>query len=167
MVIFMDLKGQMSAEFLMMAGFMLIVSCSVVMFIGQDSELIHAMAAARTGASEGLIADSVAIYPDQAFKNYTYDHSRLLTTSRVKIVKISYEDEGFKSSYNRTHIRLRIHATGSDMNSSDLNCLGDRINYYARRSISRVFNTENLTNSVFNPAFTDRYVFTTADVKWI
>lgn len=163
----MDFRGQMSAEFIMIAGFMLLVSCSVAIFIGAESELTHAMAAARTGASEGLIADSLSIYPDETFSSYTQEHTRLLSTSHVKIVNISYEKKEFNSLYNRTHIQLHIYATGSSMNSSDLNCLGDRINYYARRSICHVFNTENLTNSVYNPAFTDKYVVTTADVKWV
>lgn len=163
----MDFNGQISAEFIMITGFMLLVSCSVALFILDDSELTHAMAAARTGASEGMIADSLAIYSDQAFSDYINDHNRLINPSGVKIVKIDYENEGFYSLYNRTKIQLRIYATGSKINTSDRNCLGDRINYHARKSICQIFYTEGMTNSFFNPAFSNKYVFTTADVKWV
>lgn len=45
--------------------------------------------------------------------------------------------------------------------------LGDRINFYARKSVAESFSTSNQTNKLYNPVFSSRYVFTTADVKWI
>lgn len=162
-----DNNGQISAEYIMIAGFMLIVSCSVAIFISSDSELTHAMAAARTGSTQGIITDSLAIYPDEAFKNYEKDHQRLISPSGVKIVQIKYKNEGYQPLYNRTKIQLHIYAKAISMSSKDLNCLGDRINYNARRSICITFNTQDLTNSFFNPAFSNKYVFTTADVEWI
>ncbi|MDD1775513.1 MAG: hypothetical protein LUQ24_08275 [Methanobacterium sp.] len=162
-----DNCGQISAEYIMIAGFMIIVSCSVAIFISSDSELTHAMASARTGATQGIITDSLAIYPDESFKNYEKDHLRLISPSGVKIVQIKYKNEGYQPLYNRTKIQLQIYAKAIGMSSSDLNCLGDRINYHARRSICITFNTQDLTNSFFNPAFSNRYFFTTADVKWV
>jgi uncharacterized protein (UPF0333 family) len=166
-MIMIEEKGQISAEFIMIAGFMLAVSCAVALYIGDESELTHAMAAARSGASEGVIADSLAIYPDEAFSDYNWEHIRLISPSSVKIVKIDYKNQGFNTLYNRTKIQLRIYATGSSLNKTDQNCLGERLNYHARKSISEVFNTQNLTNSFFNPAFSHRYVFTTGDVQWV
>lgn len=163
----MNHEGQISAEFIMIASLMLLVSCAVAMFIINESELTHIMAAARSGASEGLIADSLAIYSDDAYSDYTNAHTRLISPSGIKVVNISYENQGFNSLYNRTKIQLKIYASGPRMNSSDLNCLGDRINYNARKSICKVFNTQDLTNSFYNPAFTNKYVITTADVKWV
>ena len=163
----MDVEGQISAEYIMIAGFMLVVSCAVAMFIIDESELTHAMGAARSGASEGLITDSLAIYSDEAYKDYVNDHQRLISPSGIKIVNISYKDMGYDVLYNRTKIQLRIYASGSMMNYSNRNCLGDRINYNARKSICEVFKTQDLTNSFYNPAFTNKYVITTADVKWI
>lgn len=162
----MDNHGQLSAEYIMIIGFLLMVSCTVAVFILEDSELTHIMGAARSGSSEGLIADSLAIYSNETFKDYKKEHPRLISPSRVKIINITYKDMGYDSIYNRTHIQLHIYASGSSMNASDRNCLGDRINYNARKSICIVFNTQNLTNSFYNPAFTNKYVITTADVKW-
>ncbi|MCE5214541.1 MAG: hypothetical protein LLF83_07480 [Methanobacterium sp.] len=163
----MDVTGQISAEFIMLTGFMLLVTFCVAICIGHESELIHAMAAARSGASEGVIADSQAIYPDEAYSDYNRVHNRLISPSGVKIIKIDYLDQGYYPLYNRTKIQLRIYATGPPLNKTDLNCLGERINFHARKSICEVFKTENLTNSFFNPAFSDKYVFTTGDVHWI
>lgn len=163
----MDINGQISAEYLMIAGFMILVSCSVAIFTLDESELNHAMAAARSGATEGVLADSLAVYPDEAYKDYTNEHQRLISPSGVKIIRIEYKNEGFQPLYNRTKIQLRIYASASNMNLTDLNPLGDRINYHARRSICKAFQTVDLTNAFFNPAFTNKYVITTADVKWI
>lgn len=163
----MDLNAQISAEFIMIAGFILIITCAVVYFIGEESELIHAMAAARSGATEGAIADSQAVYSDEAFSDYNKEHPRLLIPTNVKIVKIDYINQGFNPLYNRTKIQLRIYASGPSMSNSDKNCLGDRINFQARKSICETFNTQDLTNSFFNPAFSAKYVFTTGDVQWV
>jgi hypothetical protein len=52
-------------------------------------------------------------------------------------------------------------------NTDDRECIGDRINYYVRRSICKSFKTENLTNIYYNPAFSDNYFITTYDVGWV
>jgi hypothetical protein len=113
------------------------------------------------------LADSLAVYPEETFKDYIQEHPRLISPSGVKIVKIAYENKGVNPLYNRTWIQLKIYATGSEMDSAEQYRLGSRINYYARKSICEVFKTQNLTNVAFNPAFTDKYVFTTAGVEWV
>jgi len=87
-----DIKGQMSVEFVLIAGFMLILTCAVAAYIFDDSELTHAMAAARSGAVQGVLADSLAVYPEETFKDYIQEHPRLISPSGVKIVKIAYEN---------------------------------------------------------------------------
>lgn len=151
----------------MMVGFMVVVTCSVAMYIGDEGELTHAMAAARTGASEGMIADSVAVYSDTSFDGIVQQNPRLINPSSVKIVKIDYEDRGLNRTYNRTLITLRIHATGPTMNSYEQRSFGDRINYNARRSICDVFGTQNLTDFYFDPAFSNRYMYVTDPVVWV
>ena len=164
---YMGVKGQISAEFVMMVGFMLVVTCAVALFIGGINELTHAMAAARTGAGEGAVADSLAVYPDEAYSDYIKEHQRLLSPSSVKIVKIEYKNQGLNPLYNRTKIQLKIYASASSVKSADRDCIGERINFHARKSICETFNTQGLTNSFFNPAFSNKYVFTTCDVPWV
>ena len=163
---FMDSKGWFAAEYVMLAGFVFLIACSMAFFIGKTNELNQAMAAARTGALEGAVADSIAVYPDVTFKSYLSNHTDLLLPSSVKIIKVDYEDQGFNSTYNRTKIKLIIHATSPSIKLEDRNYVGERINFGARKSICEVFKTQNLTNSMFNPAYSDRYVFTTGWVVW-
>lgn len=164
----MEIKGQVSIELILIIGFILLIILGIGSFIGTDNELNQAMSAARSGAIEGANADSFAIYPEEAFKNYTVEHKRLLGTNSVKIIKINYVNQGFNEKYNKTKIQFQISASAPSVTDiSDRNALGDRVNFYARKSICESFDASDQTNEMFNPAFSNRYVFTTTDVTWV
>jgi hypothetical protein len=163
-----EVKGQFTVEYILVMGFFFIIIGCLAYFTGEANELNQIMAAARSGAAEGSVVDSMAIYPQNAFSDYMQNHPRLLSPSSVRIVKIEYKNQGFNSTYNRTKIQLKIYASAPSVTTNeDRNCLGDRLNYYARKSISETFKTQNLTNSIFNPAFSNRYLVTTGDVCWV
>lgn len=163
----MDIKGQLSLEFVIIAGLMLTITLCLAPILGNDIELTQAMGAARNGAIKGANINSFAIYPEDVFENYTNENLRLINPVSVKIVEINYKNYGFNATYNKTRIQLRITASAPSIkNSKDKNSLGDRINFYARKSICESFGTSNLTNKLYNPVFSSRYVFTTADVRW-
>ena len=164
----MEIKGQISIELILIIGFILLVILGIGSFIGTDNELNQAMSAARSGAIEGANADSFAVYPEESFKNYTSEHKRLLSTSSVQIIEINYVNQGFNEKYNKTKIQLQISASAPSVTDiSDRNVLGDRVNFYVRKSICESFDTSDQTNEMFNPAFSNRYVFTTTDVTWV
>lgn len=164
----MDVKGQISIELVFLIGLILLLVLIIASFFGEDVELNQAMAVARSGAVKGSSMDSFSIYPEDAFKDYTSEHPRLLSQSSVRIIKINYINQGFNDKYNKTKIQLRISASAPSVTStSDKNALGDRVNFYVRKSICESFGTDDQTNGVFNPAFSNRYVFTTADVNWV
>lgn len=164
----MEIKGQISIELILIIGFILLIILLIGSFIGTDNELNQAMSAARSGAIEGANTDSFAIYPEETFKNYTLEHKRLLSTNSVKIIMINYTNQGFKEEYNKTKIQLQISASAPSVTDiSDRNSLGDRVNFYVRKSICESFGTSEQTNEMFNPSFSNRYVFTTTDVTWI
>ena len=164
----MEIKGQISIELILIIGFILLIILGIGSFIGTDNELNQAMSAARSGAIEGANTDSFAIYPEEAFKNYTTEHKRLLSTNNVKIIKINNANQGYNEKYNKTKIQLQISASAPSVTDiSDKNALGDRVNFYARKSICESFDTPYQTNEMFNPAFSNRYVFTTTDITWI
>ncbi len=164
----MDLKGQISIEFVLIVAFALIIVFSVAPILGNDVELTQTMGAARNGAINGANVNSFAIYPDETFDIYSKENPRLLYPASVKIIEIDYKDYGFNATYNKTHIQLKITASSPSIkNLEDKNSMGDRINFYARKSICESSGTSNLTNKLFNPAITSRYVITTADVRWI
>jgi len=164
----MGFRGQLTAEYVITAGFIFIIVYSMVFYIGDANELNQVMSAVRIGAAEGASADSMAIYPDETFKDYQKESPGLLNPSSVKIVKIDYKNLGFNLTYNKIKIQLQIYASAPSVQDSKYkDCIGGRINFYARKSIAEAFQTQNLSNSVFNPVFSDRYVFTTRDVQWI
>lgn len=163
-----DIHGQLTIEFLLILGFSLIITIPLIISIAGSNELNQAMAASRAGALDGSLSDGLAVYPEDVFKDYEVEHLRLVNPSCVKIIKIDYINQGLSQAYNKTKIQLRIHASAPQVkDKTDRNCLGDRINFYARKKICESFHTENLTNSLFNPAFSNNYVFTTADVRWM
>jgi len=163
----MDSKGQLPIEFLLVLGLSVIVLIPLINGLSDEGELNQAMSAARTGALQGAISDGLAIYPHETFRDYTSEHQRLLHPSGVKIVEINYLNQGFHQGYQKTKIQLKIHASAPSVtDKTDRNCLGDRINFNARKKITESFKTENLTNALYNPAFSSEYVFTTADVTW-
>ena len=164
----MDFKGQTSIEFMFLVGFAITITILVFSYALNANELNIAMSAARDGALEGTNINSFAIYSEITFKEYEIEKLRLLYTSNIKIVKIDYKNQGFSNVYKKTKIMLMIYASSPMLSSYvDRNSLGDRINYNARKSITNSFKTHNLTNVYYNPAFSDNYVFTTADVKWV
>lgn len=163
----MDAQGQVSMELVFLTGFIMIIVVGITSYIGEDVELNQAMAAARSGAIEGANINSFAIYPEDAFDKYNKERPWLLNPGNVKIVRVDYKNFGFNATYNKIRIQLRITASCPILKNHDKNPLGDRINYYARKSISKSFGTSSQTNIAYNPSFSNRYVFTTADVKWI
>ncbi len=164
----MKSKGQVSLELVLIMGFVILLILGIASFLGKNTELNQAMAVARSGAIQGANVDSFAIYPEETFKNYTVEHQRLLSLSNVKIIKIDYIDQGFNDKYNKTKIQLRIYASAPSVTDiSDRNALGDRVNFYVRKSICESFGTSNQTNDMFNPAFSNRYMFTTTDITWV
>lgn len=126
------------------------------------------MASARSGVLLGSEMDGLAIYPHEKFDNYIDKHPRLKTGSKVTLIGIKYEKEGYDQVYKKDKIKLKIYASAKSVYSyDDRQCIGDRINYYVRRSICKSFKTENLTNIYYNPAFSDNYFITTYDVEWV
>lgn len=164
----MDEMGIYALEYILIVGFGVLISASVFYCIYDINELNTCMAAARNGATEGAFMDSLAIYPIDKYEYYTKRYPRLKSGSKVVIHEIRYENQGFNPVYNRTKIQLQVVASAPSIKyPEERNCLGDRINYYTRKAICECYKTENITNIYFNPAFSERYFFTTQEVQWV
>ena len=75
---------------------------------------------------------------------------------------------GVDSGYNKEKIQFKVTVSSNEIIDKDLqDSFGDRINYNLRKALAYTFNSENLTNELYNPVFSNHYVFTTANVKWI
>ena len=164
----MDFTGQYALEYILIFSICILVAVSTLSLVYDINELNTIMASARSGVVIGSEMDSLAIYPHETFDNYIIKHPRLKTGSKVTFKGIKYEKEGYDPVYQKDKIKLKIYASAISVYSyDDRQCIGDRINYYVRRSICKSFKTENLTNIYYNPAFSDNYFITTYDVEWV
>lgn len=163
-----DNKGQVSAEFLFVFGVLILIVMMSIVFIAGQNELNMAMSAARNGVNEGFATSAGAMYPDDAFLEYSTSKKRLLMPYSVDIVNISYTDLGYDVNYDKKWIQFEVCAkTSSRFDSDDLVSIGDRINYNLRKSIAISFNSTESANNLYNPVFSQHYVYTTANVKWV
>ena len=164
----MDKNGQISAEFLFLFGVLIIIIMVSIVFISGENELNTAMEAARSGAIEGIATSSSAVYPKDTYRDYSKTKEDLLMPYSVDIVNISYEEQGHDYNYDKEKIQFKVYAKTSDRFSKDeLVSIGDRINYNLRKSLAISFNTTSTTNKLYNPVFSQHYVYTTANVKWV
>ena len=165
----MDEKGQITVELLLLISFTLITAIILANVALDTNELNVAMTSARNGAFEGVSSNGLAIYPKESYDNYSKDPKKqsLIRMKNIKIVKITQSIKG-KDNFNRTRIQLKIYASSPDVKTKEeKESVGDRINYNVRKSIANSFKTENITNKLFNPAFSKKYSFTTANVVWV
>jgi len=163
-----DKFGQISAEYLFLAGVLIIILMISAVFIANEMELNTAMDAARNGVNEGVGSSSVSIYPKDTFIDYSTSKSDLLIPYSVEIVNITYRELGYDNNYGKKKIQFQVYATSSkSFSKKQLDSIGDRINYNLRKSLAISFNSTLSTNKLFNPVFSSHYVFTTANVKWV
>ena len=143
---------------------MLTVLISSSIFILGEHELNIAMSAARSGILEGIDSDSIAVYPKDVYREYENSKEDLLELNSVRLVKVNYTKMGYDDRYGKEKIQFNVTVSG-DVN--DKTSAGDRINFYLRKSLANSFNTTDLTNGLYNPVFSDHYIFTTSKVKWV
>ena len=60
-----DEKGQLSGEYMLLVGSLIVVLMISIFMIANENELNIAMAAAKSGADEGVASSSSAIYPKE------------------------------------------------------------------------------------------------------
>lgn len=163
-----DSKGQISAEYLFLAGVLILILMISVVFVASENELNIAMAAAKNGVTEGIGSSSVGIYPKDTFNDYSTSKSDLLIPYSVKLVNISYSELGFDGNYQKKKIQFKVYVTSSkEFSKKEQTSIGDRINYHLRKSLAVSFNTTSSTNKLYNPVFSSHYIYTTANVKWV
>ena len=169
MLVALDEKGQLTVELLLLISFALIAAIILANAIMDTNELNIAMISARNGALEGISSSGLAIYPKESYENYSKDPKKqsLMKTKNIKIVKITQSIKG-KDTFNKTRIQLKIYASSPNVKTKEeKESVGDRINYNVRKNIANSFKTENISNKLFNPAFSNKYSFTTANVVWV
>lgn len=163
-----DNRGMMSAELLFLFGSLIVVLMILSVFIAGENELNIAMSAARCGAMDGIASSSSGIYPLDTYREYSNSKKTLLNPYSVEIINVSYIELGMDNNYGKKRIQFKVYAKTSDRFKKDeLESIGSRINYYLRKSLAVSFNATDATNDLYNPVFSKRYVYTTANVKWM
>jgi len=165
----LDENGQITVELLLLIGFLIIMIITIVNIVDKENELNIAMAAARDGAYEGINTNGLAIYSKESYDNYTkdLDKANIMNRKNIKIINISKTEKGL-DGLNKTRIQIKVYLTSPNVKTKkEKDSLGDRVNYNIRKSITKSFKTENISNKLYNPAFSKKYSFTTADVEWI
>lgn len=161
-------RGQISGEYLLITGVLILIIMISAVLIYNQQELNIAMAAAKNGVNDGVVASSSGIYPKQTYNDYSKSKNSLLLPYSVEVVNISYSQIGSDSNYDKQKIQFKVYAKSSkDLSKKQLDSIGDRINYNLRKSIAISFNSTSATNKLYNPVFSPHYVFTTANVKWV
>lgn len=161
-------EGQISGEYLLLIGVLVVIVMMGIVFIAGQNELNTAMQAARSGAVEGISASSPGIYPQDTFDDYENSKTTLLHPYSADIVNISYVNLGMDKNYGKQWIQFKVYArVSNDYTNDELVSIGDRINFNLRKSIAVSFNSTSSTNRLYNPVFSPHYVYTTANVKWI
>lgn len=162
-----DNYGILNLEFILLFATLSIFSVIIINEISNSFELINAMQAARIGAENGIIMNNLAAYPQNSFEEYDEETEELLKTRNIQIIKIDYKIQEYNDKYQRQKIQLKAYVKCHTLTSSNKEKLGERINYNMRKNIGATFNTEHLSNIYSNPAFSNKYYFTTADVSWL
>ena len=165
---FNEEKAQSSAELILFIGFILVIFIISLNFILSENELNQAVLAASKGVNDGLVSDSLAVYPEQTFNEYSLNKKSLLSPYDIKVLKIEYRDNGFDEKSNKTRIQFKVYVTSSKITDyQDRDSAGDRINFNLRKSLAYTFNSTSSTNGLFNPVYSKNYIFTTANVVWV
>ena len=95
-----DEKGQLSGEYMLLVGSLIVVLMISIFMIANENELNIAMAAAKSGADEGVASSSSAIYPKETFNEYD-DMEGLKHPYSVSIVNVSYNSSGIDENYGK------------------------------------------------------------------
>ena len=161
-------SGQISGEFIFLTGVLIVILMLSAVFIASENELNIAMSAARSGAVEGVGMSSTGMYARDTYNEYSDSGNGLLYPYSVDILNVSYNEMGLDNAYGKKKIQFKVYAKSSKQYSkSELDSIGDRINYNIRKSVAISFNSTTSTNKLYNPVFSPHYVFTTANVKWL
>ena len=91
---------------MLLVGSLIVVLMISIFMIANENELNIAMAAAKSGADEGVASSSSAIYPKETFNEYD-DMEGLKHPYSVSIVNVSYNSSGIDENYGKQKYSLK------------------------------------------------------------
>ncbi len=155
----MNNKGQLSAEYMLLIGVMVLVLLISTSMIIDQSEKNTIITSAQVGIQTGIDKNAYAMYYNDTFNRYQESYPELLTPTEIDVVKIDSN-----TNDKKMELQITLH-TSKSLTSYEQYVIGSRVNYYTRRCISEAFNKTG--NTYYDPAYSDNYEITTKDVKWV
>ncbi|MCD7781147.1 MAG: hypothetical protein LUG89_00380 [Methanosphaera sp.] len=157
----MNNKGQIVVEYILLVFVILVVLISITNMILSQTEENTIITAAHTGIQNGVDKNGYAMYYNDTYNKYQESYQALLMPTTIDIVKIDSYIDG-----KNMEIQVTLH-TSRSLTSQEKYILGSRINYYLRKSITDTFNKTNESNTYYDPAYSNNYIITTRNVRWI
>ncbi len=156
----MNNKGQLTVEYILLLSIIILVIVSSMSVIFVESEKNIILISAQIGAQNGVDKNGYAVYYNDTFNNYQDNYPKLLSSNKIKIIKI----ELVELSQNKIKIKTKAHTTS--LNSKEKQIVSSRINYYIRRSISQTFKKDQ-NDIYYDPAYSYNYEITTQNIEWV
>ena len=156
----MNNKGQITAEYILIVGVIIVILISMSHVLMVESEKNLILESAQTGAQIGIDKNAYAMYYNDTFNNYMMNYPKLLYPTEIKVINISIIE-----SNDSISLEVFLH-TNNYLTNNQKEIVGSRVNYYIRKTISETFNHES-TDLYYEDCQSNNYKIDTKKVRWI
>lgn len=156
----MNNKGQITAEYILIVGVIIVILISMSHVLMLESEKNLILESAQTGAQIGIDKNAYAMYYNDTFNNYMINYPKLLYPTEIKVINISIIENNDIIS-----LEVVLH-TNNYLTNNQKEIVGSRVNYYIRKTISETFNQES-TDLYYEDCQSNNYKIDTKKVRWI
>lgn len=154
-------KGQITVEYILLIGVLLVVLSLSIQTIYQESEKNTILYSAQMGANEAIDKNAFAIYYNDTFINYQNNYQRLLTPTEIKIIDLNMNELNKK-----LELEITLHSN-TYLSNNEKYIIGSRVNYYIRKSIYHSFHNNTTNDTYYENLITNNYLITTKTAKWV
>lgn len=156
----MNNKGQITLEYILMTGIIIIIMMSAIQTIHIQNEKNTILAAAQIGAQIGVDKNGYAMYYNDTLNNYAANQPQLIYPKKIKVILINMTQD-------EDDIFLQAHlSSDNDLTSAQKEIVSQRVNYYIRKTVAQTFNQEN-TDLFYENVKSENYHVKTKKVRWL
>lgn len=156
----MNNKGQITVEYILLIGIILILIVFTINIILNETEKNTILVSAQSGAQIGIDKNGYAMYYNDTFNNYEENYPKLLQPIEIQLINITMQEK-----YKTITLQAYLH-TNQYLTNNEKYIIGYRVNYYIRKSISETFNKEQ-NDLYYENLQTNNYMIETENVKWV
>ena len=156
----MNNKGQITLEYILMMGIIIIILIGTIQVINTESEKNTILSAAQMGAQIGVDKNAYAMYYNDTFNNYAANYPKLLFTMDIRVINITITQE-----HNTIYLQATLYSNAY-LTITQKEIISQRVNYYIRKTVSQTFGQKN-TDLFYENAKSNNYNIKTKKVNWI